>query len=125
VRLCRELPNTIIRRYDRIRQLSTRQPARAELAEGTIAAEAVPASADRGQSAYGGAGAMLHHVHGQVRLTQLGDEVGGHDLPPLAARITPHVTVRTIVILVARFSRAMDRGSGGGATSDVGGGKPH
>jgi hypothetical protein len=45
--------------------------------------------------------ATLHHIHGQVRLAQLGENVGGHDLPRLGARITPHVMVRIIVDLGA------------------------
>jgi hypothetical protein len=53
-------------------------------------------------------------IHGQVRLAQLVENVGGHDLPLLGARITPHVMVRTIVDLGAMVfvSHGWSRGRG-------------
>ncbi len=58
--------------------------------------------------------ATLHHIHGQVHLAQLGENVGGHDLPPLSARITPPVMVRTIVDVGAMVfvSHGRSRGRG-------------
>ena len=54
--------------------------------------------------------ATLHQIHGQVRLAQLGEKVGGHDFLPLGARITPHVMVRTIVDLRAMVFASHGRG---------------
>jgi hypothetical protein len=58
--------------------------------------------------------ATLHHIHGQIRLAQLGEKVGGHALPPLGARITPHVMVRSIMDVGAMVfvSHGRPRGRG-------------
>jgi len=58
--------------------------------------------------------ATLHHIHGQVRLALLEAQVGGHDLPPLGARITPHVVVRTIVAVGALVCVSHGRSRGPG-----------
>lgn len=59
--------------------------------------------------------ATLHQIHGQIRLAQLGEQVGGHALPPLGARITLHVMVRTIVDLGAMVFVSDGRSRGAGA----------
>jgi hypothetical protein len=58
--------------------------------------------------------ATPHRIHGQVRLAQLGENIGGHDLPPLGERIIPHVMVRAIVDLGAMVlvSHGRSRGRG-------------
>ena len=58
--------------------------------------------------------ATLHHIHGQVRLPQLGEKVGGHDLPPLGATRTPQMMVRSIMDVGAMVfvSHGRSRGRG-------------
>jgi hypothetical protein len=69
--------------------------------------------------------ATLHHIHGLVRLAQFGEKVGGHDLPPLGARITHPMMVRTMVDLGAMVFVSDGRSHGRGATFDVRGGTPY
>jgi hypothetical protein len=58
--------------------------------------------------------ATLHHIHGQARWAQLGENVGGHDLPPLGATRTPQMMVRAIVDVGAMVfvSHGWSRGRG-------------
>jgi hypothetical protein len=110
--LCRELPDTIIRQdttavgstaghglgwrrtSSRVRRFVGRQT----VPKGPTAARA----------------ATLHHIHGQGRLGPLGEKVGGHDRPPLGARRTPRVMVRTIVDLGAMVFVSPGRSRGRG-----------
>ena len=58
--------------------------------------------------------ATLHHIHGQGRLGPPGENVGGHDRPPLGARRTPHGMVRTVVDLGAMVFVSDGRSRGRG-----------
>jgi hypothetical protein len=112
VRLCRELPDTIIRQ-DTTAVRSTdghvlgwrMTPLRLRWFLGRQTVPKGPTAARA---------ATLHQIHGQVRLAQLEEKVGGHDLPPLGARIPHHVMVRTIVELGAMVfvSHGRSRGRG-------------